>query len=160
MRGNEDPLPPFTLILHALYLNFTSFDLFSEEPKRGVSKRVVRSDVPPERKPERGYVRQNHPFTKPPFYLPVIFLSSCSPQFWESRTTVYRNRRLQKHDTKALTTCRAYSHWSFLPLRCLCVPMPANRPPFLIGIHTNHCKTLESNLTLKGPNGAVVIGLY
>ena len=22
-------------------------------------------------KPERGYVRQNHPFTKPPFYLPV-----------------------------------------------------------------------------------------
>ena len=45
----------------------------------------VHSDVPPERKPERGYVRmfprkkkpergyirQNHPFTKPPFYLPV-----------------------------------------------------------------------------------------
>ena len=25
----------------------------------------------PERKPERGYVRQNHPFTKPPFYLSV-----------------------------------------------------------------------------------------
>ena len=31
----------------------------------------VRSHVPPERKPERGYVRQNHPFAKPPFYLPV-----------------------------------------------------------------------------------------
>ena len=29
------------------------------------------ADVPPERKPERGYVRQNHPFTKPPFYLPM-----------------------------------------------------------------------------------------
>ena len=40
--------------------------------KRVVSKRVVSADVPPERKPERGYVRQNHPFTKPPFYLPVI----------------------------------------------------------------------------------------
>ena len=39
--------------------------------KRVVSKRVVSADVPPERKPERGYVRQNHPFTKPPFYLPV-----------------------------------------------------------------------------------------
>ena len=39
--------------------------------KRVVSKRVVLADVPPERKPERGYVRQNHPFTKPPFYLPV-----------------------------------------------------------------------------------------
>ena len=26
----------------------------------------------PERKPERGYVRQNHPFAKPPFYLPVM----------------------------------------------------------------------------------------
>ena len=36
-----------------------------------VSKRVVLADVPPERKPERGYVRQNHPFTKPPFYLPM-----------------------------------------------------------------------------------------
>ena len=31
----------------------------------------VRSHVPPERKPERGYVRQNHPFTQPPFCLPV-----------------------------------------------------------------------------------------
>ena len=29
---------------------------------------MVLADVPP----ERGYVRQNHPFTKPPFYLPVI----------------------------------------------------------------------------------------
>ena len=33
----------------------------------------VRSLDPPERKPERGHVRQNHPFTKPPFCL----LSSC-----------------------------------------------------------------------------------
>ena len=32
---------------------------------------MVWADIPPERKPERGYVRQNHPFTKPPFYLPV-----------------------------------------------------------------------------------------
>ena len=39
--------------------------------KRAVSKRVVLADVPPERKPERGYIRQNHPFTKPPFYLPA-----------------------------------------------------------------------------------------
>ena len=39
--------------------------------KRAVSKRVVSADVPPERKPERGYLRQNHPFTKPPFYLPM-----------------------------------------------------------------------------------------
>ena len=30
--------------------------------KRVVSKRVVLADVSPERKPERGYVRQNHPF--------------------------------------------------------------------------------------------------
>ena len=44
--------------------------------KRVVSKRVVSADVPPERKPERGYVRQNHPFMKPPFYLPVNFKSS------------------------------------------------------------------------------------
>ena len=43
-----------------------------------VSKRVVSADVPPERKPERGYVRQNHPFTKPPFYLPVRVLGGIS----------------------------------------------------------------------------------
>ena len=39
--------------------------------KRVVSKRVVLADVPPEQKPERGHIRQNHPFTKPPFYLSV-----------------------------------------------------------------------------------------
>ena len=46
----------------------------NSQPKRVVSKRVVSADVPPERKPERGYVHQNHPFTKPPFYLPVTLL--------------------------------------------------------------------------------------
>ena len=35
--------------------------------KRVVSKRVVSADVPPEREPERGYVRQNHPFGNRPF---------------------------------------------------------------------------------------------
>ena len=52
----------------------------------------VHSDVPPERKPERGYVRmlprnekperghirQNHPFGKPPFWQPPIQLSNCT----------------------------------------------------------------------------------
>ena len=49
--------------------------------KRVVSKRVVLADVPPERKPERGYVRQNHPFTKPPFYLPVNYSDRFSDPF-------------------------------------------------------------------------------
>ena len=31
----------------------------------------VRSHVPLERKPEREHIRQNHPFTKPTFYLPM-----------------------------------------------------------------------------------------
>ena len=35
--------------------------------KRVVSKSVVSADAPPERKPERGYVRQNHPFGNRPF---------------------------------------------------------------------------------------------
>ena len=39
--------------------------------KRVVSKRVVLADVPPERKPERGYVRQNHPFGNRPFISPM-----------------------------------------------------------------------------------------
>ena len=31
----------------------------------------VRSHVPPKRKPERGYIQHNHPFTTPPFCLPM-----------------------------------------------------------------------------------------
>ena len=31
----------------------------------------ARLHVPPEQTPKRGHVRQNHPFTKPPFCLPV-----------------------------------------------------------------------------------------
>ena len=41
--------------------------------------RNLRSHVPPERKPGRGHVRQNHPFTKPPFYLPVSFRTPGTP---------------------------------------------------------------------------------
>ena len=62
----RSPKPPFWK--PPFYLPVTLFGV----DKRVVSKRVVSADVPPERKPERGYVRQNHPFTKPPFYLPVI----------------------------------------------------------------------------------------
>ena len=61
----RSPKPPFWK--PSFYLPMTLFGV----DKRVVSKRVVLADVPPERKPERGYVRQNHPFTKPPFYLPV-----------------------------------------------------------------------------------------
>ena len=67
----RSPKPPFWK--PPFYLPMTLFGV----DKRVVSKRVVSADVPPERKPERGYVRQNHPFTsptKPPFYLPVILL--------------------------------------------------------------------------------------
>ena len=38
--------------------------------KTGSSGTRVRSHVPPERKPEGEYVRQNDPFTKPPFLSP------------------------------------------------------------------------------------------
>ena len=61
----RSPKPPFWK--PPFYLPTTLFGV----DKRVVSKRVVSADVPPERKPERGYVRQNHPFTKPPFYLLV-----------------------------------------------------------------------------------------
>ena len=64
----RSPKPPF----YETALLSPSEPLFGVD-KRVVSKRVVSADVPPERKPERGYVRQNHLFTKPPFHLPVIF---------------------------------------------------------------------------------------
>ena len=66
----RSPKPPFWK--PPFYLPMTLFGV----DKRVVSKRVVSADVPPERKPERGYVRQNHPFTKPPFYLPVILCNT------------------------------------------------------------------------------------
>ena len=40
----------------------------------------VRSHVPPERKRERGYIRQNHPLMKPPFCLPVTLFRFSFPQ--------------------------------------------------------------------------------
>ena len=43
--------------------------MFACSPEENPEKRV-RSHVAPERKLERGCIRQNHPFTKPPFYLP------------------------------------------------------------------------------------------
>ena len=82
-------------------LKLKRLSLGEEERKRVVSKRVVLADVRPERKPERGYIRmfprnenrnegafgcsperkperayvcQNHPFAKPPFYLPMRLL--------------------------------------------------------------------------------------
>ena len=61
----RSPKPPFWK--PPFYLPMTLFGV----DKRVVSKRVVLADVPPERKPERGHVRQNHPSTKPPFYLPM-----------------------------------------------------------------------------------------
>ena len=63
-------LPNITPLILAYNLKMLSI-LFGGSQKGWVSKRVVLADVPPERKPERGYVRQNHPFTKPTFYLPV-----------------------------------------------------------------------------------------
>ena len=74
----HSPKPPFWK--PPFYLPVTLFGV----DKRVVSKRVVSADVPPERKPERGYVRQNHPFRKPPFYLPVISVTFRLPffSFW------------------------------------------------------------------------------
>ena len=61
--------------------------ILSVEPKRVVSKRVVSADVPPERKPERGYVRQNHPFGNRPFISPVS-LSGVEPKRVVSKRVV------------------------------------------------------------------------
>ena len=44
----------------------------------------VHSHFPLEQKPERGYIRQNHPFTKPPFCLPVRY--DGSGQWSKNRT--------------------------------------------------------------------------
>ena len=57
----HSPKPPFWR--PPFYLPMTLFGV----DKRVVSKRVVSADVPPERKPERGYIRQNHPFGNRPF---------------------------------------------------------------------------------------------
>ena len=70
---NEGTFAKTTLLETAL---LSPNDPFWSTPKRVVSKRVVSADVPPERKPERGYVRQNQPFRKPPFYLPVSIIGN------------------------------------------------------------------------------------
>ena len=66
------PTPPHCSNAHSYFdCGDTLHITLSGVDKRAVSKRAVFADVPPERKPERGYVCQNHPFTKPPLYLPV-----------------------------------------------------------------------------------------
>ena len=43
----------------------------------------VRSHAAPERRQERGHIRQNHPFAKPPFCLPVKLGNEiCARTFW------------------------------------------------------------------------------
>ena len=68
----RSPKPPFYET--ALYLPVSLFGV----DKRVVSKRVVSADVPLEQKPERGHVRQNHPFSKPHLYLPVKSHKLCN----------------------------------------------------------------------------------
>ena len=77
----RSPKPPFWK--PPFYLPVTLFGV----DKRVVSKRVVSADVPLERKPERGYIRQNHPFTKPPFYLQVTHF------FFVKGTCFFENAR-------------------------------------------------------------------
>ena len=79
----------------ALFLGGSKQGWFSKRGFRGCSPGMktgtrVHSDVPPERKPERGYVRMfpgtktgtrvhspNHPFTKPPLCLPLTVARIC-----------------------------------------------------------------------------------
>ena len=97
----RSPKPPFWK--PPFYLPMTLFGV----DKRVVSKRVVSADVPPERKPERGYVRQNHPFTKPPFYLPV---KNCRKmqKSWK-RALLFSAPSPGMHQTLVYTAARNYS---------------------------------------------------
>ena len=77
----------------------------SPAPKNGTK---VHSDVSRYRKMERGYIRQNHPFTKLPFCFLSTFLESCvvvrplgcAPQCscTGSRQRLLRFRELQGQD--------------------------------------------------------------
>ena len=90
----RSPKPPFWK--PPFYLPVSLFGV----DKGVVSKRVVSADVPPERRPERGYVRQNHPFTKPPFYLPVTF---------EGRGTLTRDQDISAKPKQARAAAFARS---------------------------------------------------
>ena len=61
----------------------------------------------PERKPEQGYIRQNHPFTKPPFYLPN-----------ENRALTNRKRTVDSGQCLHFSVDAVYNCWcSFGPVR-------------------------------------------
>ena len=72
---------------------------------------MVSADVPPERKPEREYIRQNHPFTKPPFYLPVSLVSTPRRQSGWGRLL---------EPVGALTLISSFP--CFFGIPCLCLP--------------------------------------
>ena len=97
--------------------------------KRVVSKRVVLADVPPERKPARGYVRQNHPFGNRPFISQWPFLvltKGWFPKGWFRR--MFPGNENRNEGTFAKTTLlrnRPFiSQWkelAWLPLQSLAV---------------------------------------
>ena len=69
LPGPVRPTPP-PLLGNPLSMSKTK----AHPPFRlGLLGGLVLADVPPERKPERKHIRQNHPFTKPPFCLPATY---------------------------------------------------------------------------------------
>ena len=82
----RSPKPPFWK--PPFYLPMTLFGV----DKRVVSKRVVSADVPPERKPERGHVRQTTLLRNRPFIsqwcLEIAYLKS--PEFSHNRRNLWR----------------------------------------------------------------------
>ena len=94
---------------------------------------MVLADVPPERKPERGYVRQNHPFTKPSFYLPMtlfgvdkrvvskrVVSADVPPERKPERGYVHQNHPFTKPPLYLPVTFA--SHFGFRPV---CHPVQA-----------------------------------
>ena len=76
LPGDQIPHTPFSL--NASFLPKSYWGL----PGGWFSKRVVLADVPPERKPERGHIRQNHPSTKPTLCL--LSILPLSYFFWRA----------------------------------------------------------------------------
>ena len=82
------------------------------------SKRVVLADVPPERKPEPGHIRQNHPFTKLPYLSPSDFgpFGDCTISAHLARVSS-RLREIvaaaSKSQTRCMLGCKPPNHKAY-----------------------------------------------
>ena len=112
------------------------------------------SHVTPERKPERGYIRQNHPFTKPPFCLPLTEEGNVDKM---SKNVEKCPKNVQKLSGGAENTVFGHFLDNFrLFGQCFCLVTLSNAG----GFSTKWPNRYSNPVALSGPTATFILSRY